>query len=255
MKKDFDAQEIEQIKFWDGKSATETFETLDWVGIKEQNDFFEFAGLSGKLKVLEIGAGTGRWTIPLLRRGFVVTATDISQKSLDVLLEKAQKLGLEKKLTVVLSNFVNPRLKRKFDAIFCFCVMHHFDPQKRQVIFSNIVKSLKKGGKIYILEPNPLNSLYYLIYLKRWILDEKGVNRWSTENGFLRSSIWKLKWDLRHLGLEKIENRWYSYLPSRFANYCPFVLKFNEVMNKIPFLGLFSAFIWMKGGRNDEDKK
>lgn len=249
MTNNFSRQEKVQSEFWDEKSSTETFEELDWVGIKEQNDFFKFADLPGKLTVLEIGAGTGKWTIPLLKKGFAVTATDISRKSLRVLKDKAQSFGLDGKLTVLVDNFEKESFREKFDAVFCFGVIHHLDPKKRNLIISNIIRSVKKGGRIYILEPNPLNPLYFLLYLERWILNKKGVNRWSTENGFLRSFIWKLKHDLKNSGLKRVESRWYSYLPSRFANYCPLVLRFNEQMNKIPLVRLFSAFIWLKGDK------
>lgn len=250
MKKDLNFQEAEQIRFWNQKSQHETFEILDWVGIKEQNDFFKFANVSGRLNVLEIGAGTGRWTISLLQRGLKVTATDISSKSLGVLKEKAQRLNLEKKLEIICDNFEKPLFKSCFDAVFCFGVIHHFDPNKRNLILKNIAISLKKGGSIYILEPNPLNPLFYLIYFWRWLNNSQGLNRWSTEKGFLRSNIWNLKKSLKKMGISEIENKWYGYLPSRFANYVPFVLELNKLLNTIPFCKLFSAYIWIKGKKD-----
>ncbi len=246
-KNNFSDQERVQSNFWDKKSVKETFEFLSWPGVIERDCYLSFAGIKGKPKILEIGAGTGRWTIPLLEKGFEVTATDISGNSLRILKTKAIKLHLEKNLTVVKNDFEKPIYKEYFDAVFCFGVIHHLDPKKRNIIVRNVVKALKKDGNIFLLEPNPLNPLYYLSYFCRWLFNMRDVNRWSIEKGFLRSSIWELKEIFQDLGIGAFENRWYGYLPSRFAIHLPFVLKFNLMMNKIYFLRLFSAYIWLKG--------
>ena len=48
----------------------------------------------GKGNILEIGCGSGTETIEILKRGYNVTAVDISQNMLDIVKEKARSLGL-----------------------------------------------------------------------------------------------------------------------------------------------------------------
>ncbi len=165
----------------------------------------------------------------------------------EVSFEEAQKLKLDKNLKILHDNFEKPEIKKKYDAVFCFGVIHHFDPNKKSLILENIAFSLKNGGSIYLLEPNPFNPLFYLIYFWRWLNNAQGLNRWSTEKGFLKSNIWSLKNTLKKMGISKIKNKWYGYLPSRFANCAPLVLELNKLFNIIFFFRLFSAYIWIKG--------
>ena len=56
---------------------------------QEDAVFSVFPDIKG-WKVIDVGAGTGRFTIPLLERGAEVTACDASQQMLDVLREKTE---------------------------------------------------------------------------------------------------------------------------------------------------------------------
>jgi SAM-dependent methyltransferase len=48
----------------------------------------------GKRKILELGSGQGRDTLLFLRNGFEVCAVDYSEKGLEDLREKAERLGV-----------------------------------------------------------------------------------------------------------------------------------------------------------------
>jgi 2-polyprenyl-3-methyl-5-hydroxy-6-metoxy-1,4-benzoquinol methylase len=50
--------------------------------------------LDGVRKILDAGAGTGRFSIPLARRGFQVTHLDISQGMIDTARQLAQDAGV-----------------------------------------------------------------------------------------------------------------------------------------------------------------
>ena len=51
-------------------------------------------------KVLEIGAGTGRFTLPALEEGLDLVAADINESLLSALRQKIQDLGLESRCEV-----------------------------------------------------------------------------------------------------------------------------------------------------------
>lgn len=247
MKDKLSAHERQQANFWDQKSKIEDFKNIDWPGIKEMEDFFKFADLGERLKILEIGGGTGRWTIPLLKKGHEVTSTEISQNSFKVLKEKVKKLKIKNKPALVLSNFEEPIFEKRFDVACCFGVIHHFDPKKREKIIENIIAALKDEGKILIIEPNPLNILFYFHYFWRWLMNMQNVNRWRTEKYFLGSTVWHLIKILQKSGIREIEVTGYGFLPTRFARFFPPVLEFNRFMNFLPIINSFSAFIWIKG--------
>ncbi|NMC07047.1 MAG: class I SAM-dependent methyltransferase [Candidatus Lokiarchaeota archaeon] len=56
------------------------------------------AGTADAPLVLDTGGGTGKWSIPLAKRGFRVVCTDISQPMLDQARAKAKKEGVEDRI-------------------------------------------------------------------------------------------------------------------------------------------------------------
>lgn len=209
--------------------------------------FFRFLDLKKEVNILELGCGHGRWTLPLLRQGHKVTAVDISQKSLEALERRAKKEGLEKNLKVVRSNFENEEYDNLFDGALCLGVLHHLNPAKKEKIFANVVKAIKKGGLLAIHEPNPFNPLFYLLYLWRGICYIKERGTWTIERGFLGSRLGDLKRLFRSQGLRDIKVRRYGMFPNRFADFFPFVIRLNEFLVKVPIVRNMSAFIFMKG--------
>jgi len=209
--------------------------------------FFKFLDLKKEINILELGCGHGRWTLPLLRQGHKITAVDISQKSLEVLERRAKREGLEKNLKIVKSNFEKEEYNNLFDGALCLGVLHHLDPAKKEKIFTNVVRALKKGGFLAIHEPNPFNPLYYLLYLWRgiWRIRERGT--WTIERGLLGSRLGNLKRLFQSQGLKDIKVRKYGMLPNRFADVFPFVIRLNEILVKVPIIRNMSAFVFMKG--------
>jgi ubiquinone/menaquinone biosynthesis C-methylase UbiE len=74
--------------------------------------------------VLDVGAGTGRTSIPLARRGAKVVATDASQAMLDVAQQRAEEagVGLVRKVCDAMDL---PFEDRSFHTVLCFRVLMH----------------------------------------------------------------------------------------------------------------------------------
>jgi len=51
--------------------------------------------------ILDAAGGTGRWAIPIAKKGYNVVVVDLSQGMLDVAKEKIQKEGLENRITLI----------------------------------------------------------------------------------------------------------------------------------------------------------
>lgn len=243
-----------QRRHWD--KIAKNIPILEWKqipypAIKEMEEFFDFMALKEKSHILEIGCGRGRYTLPLLKRGHRILGTDLSKKSLYVLKTCAKKENLAARLQVEQNSFENESRCRKyfgkFDLALMVAVIHHFDPQKREKIFTNIVRCLKKGGWAVALEPNPLNIFYYFLYFWRFLINEQNVNRWATEKGMLFTSSLNLKYLFKRAGLKDIQTRGYAFLPSSFGKRFPPVLTFNDFLVKLPLIKELAAFIWIKG--------
>jgi ubiquinone/menaquinone biosynthesis C-methylase UbiE len=96
---------------------------------------------------LEIGAGTGYFTLNLLRAGLIgeATASDISQGMLDALAHSAERLGLEVE-TVRAEAESLPFEDESFDLVFGHAVLHHLPDLDAS--FAELYRVLKPGGRI-----------------------------------------------------------------------------------------------------------
>jgi SAM-dependent methyltransferase len=97
---------------------------------------------------LEIGSGTGYFSLNLLQLGTIerLTATDISPGMLQRLSGTAEALGLEKVETVTTEAEALPFEDESFDIVFGHAVLHHI-PDLTQA-FTEFQRVLRPGGVI-----------------------------------------------------------------------------------------------------------
>jgi len=100
-------------------------------------EFAEFARWSGK-RVLEVGCGIGTDTINFARAGALVTAADLSGKSLAIASSRATLFGLAERIRFYRADAedlaaVVPR--EDYDLVYSFGVIHH-TPHPRKAIES-----------------------------------------------------------------------------------------------------------------------
>jgi 2-polyprenyl-3-methyl-5-hydroxy-6-metoxy-1,4-benzoquinol methylase len=104
----------------------------------------------GKLKILEIGAGTGLYSKHFKSLGYEVYASDINRESL----KKLELAGIKTKYL----NFEEEELDEKdFDIIIMSHVIEHF--YNPRFIFYKISKMLVSGGILYVKTPNAKTAI------------------------------------------------------------------------------------------------
>jgi len=118
--------------------------------IEEQKKFLEkyvgIENIKGK-KILDAGCGTGIAAVCFKLLGAKeVYGIDISDGALNT----AKKLARKNKVKIIFlkDNLLNPKLKKKFDVIHSFGVLHHTADCKKS--FDNLIGMLNNGGKFYI---------------------------------------------------------------------------------------------------------
>ncbi|MEA2493846.1 MAG: hypothetical protein QOJ29_1757 [Thermoleophilaceae bacterium] len=96
---------------------------------------------------LEIGAGTGYFSLNLLKQGILsdVTCTDVSPGMLEALSASAERMHLDVE-TVVCDAESLPFPSGSFDVIFGHAVLHHIPDLERA--FSEFRRVLKPGGLV-----------------------------------------------------------------------------------------------------------
>jgi ubiquinone/menaquinone biosynthesis C-methylase UbiE len=101
-------------------------------------------------RALEIGAGTGYFSLNLLQAGVIgeATATDISPGMLETLDVNAERLGLSERVETVATDAERlPFEDESFDLVFGHAVLHHL-PDLHQA-FSEFHRVLRPGGTVF----------------------------------------------------------------------------------------------------------
>jgi ubiquinone/menaquinone biosynthesis C-methylase UbiE len=116
-------------------------------------------------KVLEIGAGTGRFTLPALEEGLTLVAADINESLLSALREKVQGLGLESRCEVRNENIFELSYPNDtFDLIYTLHVIPRFlELADQRSALIEVARVIKPGGKL-LFNYRSSRSFYNLAY-------------------------------------------------------------------------------------------
>lgn len=101
--------------------------------------------------LLEIGAGTGRFTLeaaPLVRQATVV---DISENMLDIMSKKANKMGINN-IKQINGNFMEINFNEQFDIITGFSAIEYINDAN--ALFAKISGLLAPGGHLILTTPH-----------------------------------------------------------------------------------------------------
>jgi ubiquinone/menaquinone biosynthesis C-methylase UbiE len=111
-----------------------------------------------ELEILDFGCGTGTKAIALARIGHnQITAVDVSPNMLEQFRNKlapgSDDCDVQDRIQIIQAqpdgSFDSTTM---FDAIFIFFVLHHIPVEKRTLVLSKLVQSLKPGGRFVVTE-------------------------------------------------------------------------------------------------------
>jgi SAM-dependent methyltransferase len=136
----------------------------DWKAIYEKGDVEKLPWFSEKLdedlvvaldkldlkkgNALDQGTGPGTQAIALAKRGFDVTATDISPAAIEYAKTRAKKENA--KVELIVDDVLASLLKGPFDFIFDRGCFHVFSPDKRKDYVATVTKLLPKDGYLFL---------------------------------------------------------------------------------------------------------
>lgn len=98
-------------------------------------------------RVLDVGCGTGRWSVQLRDRGAQVTAVDVSPHAI----ERNRKLhpGIEFHVADLASADLG---RSRFDLIVSVTVLQHIPPSGQLAAAASLARALTPGGRILLME-------------------------------------------------------------------------------------------------------
>jgi ubiquinone/menaquinone biosynthesis C-methylase UbiE len=144
--------------------------------------------------VLDLGAGTGKFSIPLSSKARLVISLDKSEGALHILKRKSRN----KRIAVVKGAFSNiPLPDESVDIISATWAFNPSMP-KGEAIFGEMLRVVKKGGKMIIVGNYPAGE-YHLI-TKKYLLESgtgcEFFNKWLLARGCKRK-VMDVRVDLR----------------------------------------------------------
>jgi 2-polyprenyl-3-methyl-5-hydroxy-6-metoxy-1,4-benzoquinol methylase len=113
--------------------------------------FADFSRWRGK-RILEIGCGIGTGTISFAQHGAIVTAVDLSAKSLAIAQQRAKVFGLSHRIAFYQANaeqLSSTLPVERYDLVYSFGVIHH-SPNPNRVL-AEIRHYLEPGGQFKLM--------------------------------------------------------------------------------------------------------
>jgi SAM-dependent methyltransferase len=155
-------------------------------------------------RVLELGAGMGRFSRLLAQRPGGVTAVELSPELAAIC---AQTLAPHPESKVLVADATTnlPAMPGGFDLVAGFFFLHHLE--RLEECLAQVRSVLRPGGRFCFVEPNPFNPLYYLqIALSPTML-------WSVERGIVNMREGILRPISTRLEFRQLQMRRYGALP------------------------------------------
>jgi 2-polyprenyl-3-methyl-5-hydroxy-6-metoxy-1,4-benzoquinol methylase len=144
------AHEKRAFPRWEELYQESRVESMHWFNPELDDDLKEALD---ELKLqngsaLDLGTGPGTQAMQLARRGFVVTATDISGTAIRLAKTKAESQRLH--VTWKRDDILETRLDRSFDFIFDRGCFHVLAPKRRRDYVRTVARLLKTGGYLFL---------------------------------------------------------------------------------------------------------
>ncbi len=130
-------------------------------------------------RILDIGCGTGRHAIELVKRGYQVTGFDLSEAQLRRAREKAAAAGVS--IDFQRRDATQPHFNNEFDAAIMFCEgafsLMETD-EKNYAVLVHAATALRPGGKLMLTALSALFPLFHSV--KDFLAAEESASTFGT---------------------------------------------------------------------------
>jgi SAM-dependent methyltransferase len=175
-------------------------------------------------RVLEVGCGSGRYTLLLARRGVSVEGLELSALLLERL--RAHAAG-RYEIPLYCADVLHPPagLEGAFDAVLGFMVLHHVHDLEATLAAAS--RLLRPGGRMVFLDANAYNPLFYL-----QMLLTPGMT-WAGDRGIARMRPQIVLGAFRDSGLRRATLRRFGFFPGFVADR-PWGSRLERLLEAVP---------------------
>ncbi len=186
-------------------------------------------------RVLEVGAGAGRFSLHFAHRCGALVALDTSEPLLTALKrESPPGLNLQVHCASVF-DLPGDLGMHSVDVVCGFFILHHLPDHGR--LFDLIGKSLRPGGRIGFLEPNRINPSFLVqVMVSREMT-------WKAEKGMFTFSATRTRKILRETGYADIRMERFGFFPPPILDRIPGLLSVQRGIERLAPLRRFLPFV------------
>ncbi len=200
-----------------------------------------FEGVGAGASVVECGAGTGLYTLPLAEAGYSMKAVDLSTSSLSELTDAAARAGVGHRVECLAGDFrtVVPSITEPVDVVTFIKVLHHFpDHEAISDAIEAAWSALRPGGRIVLFEPNGTSPMWPIVFAIR------GRKVWRAErNTFLiHAGFFDRAFD--RLRGARVTRGWRYLIPGTIATRAPMLDRIDRALVGVAGLRALSANLW-----------
>ena len=133
------------------KKLVEAFESPERESYQKPNLVIAKMGnIKGK-KIVDIGAGTGYFSMRMAKKGAMVTHADVDERFLNYAQARSKKLGLEDNVTIKKVPYDSPLMGQlQYDFALIVNTYHHIED--RVEYFSKVRSGLNPSGKLIVVD-------------------------------------------------------------------------------------------------------
>ncbi len=141
-----------KMAHWNGMYELST-DKIPWEIINPPKELVELIEnkiiISGK--ALDVGCGTGNYSIYLAKNGFDVTGVDFSQKAIETARDKAKQNKVDVKFVKTDVTELSRTIHQTYDFILDYSLLHHIPLSETAKYTSQFLKLLKLKGKLLLV--------------------------------------------------------------------------------------------------------
>ena len=240
----------ESIDFYN--TEAESYDKRRWSSVagkyidRTQKDIvLSLVGECAGKKVLDIAAGTGRFSLELAKRGADVTVLDSSENMLAIIKKKFKEEGLSENLKLECGTATDlPFSDEEFDVCVCINALNHIPGQN--LVLGEIQRVLCKNG---LSVTNYTNWFSYYFLFGLWVnLRQKSVTRQVYTKWFWPGEVFRLH-NESNLKVEGLVGA--VQFPTNTTNTIALLFfKFLDAISRRPFFRYFATLLFIKARKS-----